>query len=569
MKYLYGKGKFRDYAIKTILIAMFFIILSINSNAIAEETSYWTDAGIVASSFAGGTGTEADPYLISSASELGYLAYLVNNGEEGSSDETPKHYVLTNNIILTEHEWVPIGAYEGRPFCGNFDGNGYLVSGMIITRAYECIGLFGMVSRNWRETLLADIRVKNLSVDGKITITGFDDMVVDFVDIGGIAGIAGYRLDNCHSNVSISILSFDNNNDITAFSIGGLTGAAGEAKNCSSIGSIYVVYLNNTGYRLPYVYIGGISSSDWYIENCFSATDILVNTETTHYSEYRGITAGGIVGYGKLISNCYSAGSISVEQQIGDNYVGNLVGWGDNGDPGILVRNSYWLADNQVANDANNDGVGYDGQDSEDCYTFYRQETSWQITGSGDNLTDVLNEWVLMQNNALYTGWRNAENASENNGYPVFLTKYPKAEDCLVSGVSENQWFIQGTVISFIAQGAGQNQPAFVGHRRWLPSFWQTNPTGLWTHAPYTAEFATASLQTGEHSLSITFLEEEYDGTNWQSTGRSTIWEIPYMIAALPETSDNANPGLYIVLLTLSVGLIMLVIRKIAIYTAS
>ena len=45
----------------------------------------WTDSGNYADSFAGGTGTEEDPYQIAAAEQLAYLAYLINDSTTNSA----------------------------------------------------------------------------------------------------------------------------------------------------------------------------------------------------------------------------------------------------------------------------------------------------------------------------------------------------------------------------------------------------------------------------------------------------------------------------------------------------
>ena len=59
-----------------------------------QSDGNWQDNGVPANSFAGGTGTPSDPYLISTASQLAYLAKIVNAGE----DTANKYYKLTGNI---------------------------------------------------------------------------------------------------------------------------------------------------------------------------------------------------------------------------------------------------------------------------------------------------------------------------------------------------------------------------------------------------------------------------------------------------------------------------------------
>ena len=60
--------------------------------------------GSIATAFAGGTGTESDPYQIANGAQLAYLASSVNSGETYED----KYFVLTANINLNGLPWTPI-----------------------------------------------------------------------------------------------------------------------------------------------------------------------------------------------------------------------------------------------------------------------------------------------------------------------------------------------------------------------------------------------------------------------------------------------------------------------------
>jgi hypothetical protein len=82
----------------------------------------------VATAFASGTGTEADPFVIKTPEQLAFLAQSVKGGESYEG----KFIVLGADIDLGGKEWLPIGLYKYEntsgndfPFNGNFDGKGY------------------------------------------------------------------------------------------------------------------------------------------------------------------------------------------------------------------------------------------------------------------------------------------------------------------------------------------------------------------------------------------------------------------------------------------------------------
>ena len=62
-----------------VLVIMIFQSLP-NKTIFAQQASFDVWDGSVATAFAGGTGTESDPYVIASASQLAFLADRVNAG---------------------------------------------------------------------------------------------------------------------------------------------------------------------------------------------------------------------------------------------------------------------------------------------------------------------------------------------------------------------------------------------------------------------------------------------------------------------------------------------------------
>ncbi len=108
-----------------------------------------TKASTPSGPFGGGTGTELDPYIISSASHLTELAdgvaVAANNGYANT------FFAMTGDIDMSEAgPFAGIGTYanevtNGVPFCGTFDGKGYKISNVDFTpRSYA--GFFNQVN---------------------------------------------------------------------------------------------------------------------------------------------------------------------------------------------------------------------------------------------------------------------------------------------------------------------------------------------------------------------------------------------------------------------------------------
>ena len=144
--------------------------------------------GDVADSFAGGSGTEEDPYLISNGDELAYLAKLtIANGlkTKGVYYKLTADIILNEDVLTADHElneagvnefnkWTPIGRYVSdsdisQTFQGNFDGNGYSISGLYYPDNEFAAGLFGQIyNGNVHDLSVLDSYVKAANMGGGI-----------------------------------------------------------------------------------------------------------------------------------------------------------------------------------------------------------------------------------------------------------------------------------------------------------------------------------------------------------------------------------------------------------------
>ena len=110
---------------------------------------YWIDYVDAEDYDLTGSGTDSDPYIISSASDLSYVAYMVN--VEGSKDYADAVYVLGDNIDLTGKFWSPIGTEENK-FNGKFYYRNFQIVGARPVRDYQgdisSDYVFGFVTEN-------------------------------------------------------------------------------------------------------------------------------------------------------------------------------------------------------------------------------------------------------------------------------------------------------------------------------------------------------------------------------------------------------------------------------------
>ena len=156
------KKLFRTFALIVMSLAV-----QTARGAIVKPESLPTDswANHQATSFSSGSGTQADPWVITSPAELAFLAYQVTNNQSinGVACKTA-YYSLQQDIDLKEYIWVPIGNLstgDGKNFKGNFEGNGHVIKNMMlqweVTNSTQAIGLFS--------TILNGAVVQNLVLD--------------------------------------------------------------------------------------------------------------------------------------------------------------------------------------------------------------------------------------------------------------------------------------------------------------------------------------------------------------------------------------------------------------------
>ena len=250
--------------------------------------------------FDGGTGTEVDPYLLSTPAHL-----------DAVRNNLTAHYKLTYDIDLADQgNWEPIGSLSA-PFTGVFDGDGYAIKNMTINinnnDSELCAGLFGCLDTFPTST------IKNIGmVNSAINITNNGDRFASAY-VGGIAGMAfGGVIYNCYSTGEI-VVSMNGSPRV-----GGIVGQGGTIKNCRNIGTINAISTASS-----YTYAGGIAGHYFSsITNCYNAGTINATTSSDAF-------AGGIAAdnnYGSsTITNCYNLGAVNATSDL-YSYAGGIVG---------------------------------------------------------------------------------------------------------------------------------------------------------------------------------------------------------------------------------------------------
>ena len=258
-----------------IMVASVFLVV-IPSNASAEN-------------FAGGDGTEEDPYQISTVEHLQNMRLLLGG-----------HYILIDDIDASDTvDWnegagfIPVGDGESA-FVGSFNGKGYVITDLCINRiSTNYVGLFGYLYNGY----IANVGLEDIEIDGN-------------QDVGGLVGRNYGSIENCFTTGSVSATN-------SLSRVGGLAGTNSDL----IINSFSTCDVN--GYQTT----GGLVGAQW-------GASISSSYATGSVSGSVGV--GGLVGYNNpnsIISNSYATGSVNGPNADG---IGGLVG-GNTG----AITNSY------------------------------------------------------------------------------------------------------------------------------------------------------------------------------------------------------------------------------------
>lgn len=305
--------------------------------------------------FAGGDGSESDPYEISSWVHLDNVRshsssnfVLTADLDAGSSG----YDTLASGDANDEAGWDPLN------FDGSFDGGGHVVSDFVVDRPDgNRVGLFGDAR---------DSTIENLGVD----VTFADDQdfrVVGDSQVGALAGIAD-TVSNCFAFGRVGEDPI-HRNEMPFEDIGGLVGdLRGEMTDSwvrvllygvhqvgglagTSSGTIARSYargipITGTGGDATMMFADGAShgglvgENTGVIEESYAVGELMTDDFSTPPTTAVGGIAGKHSGDEARISDCYARGFVNIS--LDEGYVGGLVG--ENVQEATLER-SYFEGD--------------------------------------------------------------------------------------------------------------------------------------------------------------------------------------------------------------------------------
>jgi len=332
--------------------------------------------------FAGGTGTEQDPWQIETLDQLNDIRLILHD-----------HYILMNNLDASEtSQWNngegfnPIGD-AGTGFSGSFNGNDYEISGLFINRPDKSgVGLFGFMDNGTiKRVTLDDVQITGGHNTGSLIGFKRAGTVTDSHADGSIqgtethtGGFIGYHLSGEVQNVSATV-------NVTGFNrTGGLIGSNGATiteswASGSVTGQNDVGGLTGRNGDMP-PFVGIISQS-------YATVDV------TGQERVGGFSGSHLNGE---IEDVFATGNVS-----GEETVGGLIG-------NSLEPIMYAYAAATVDGASQVGGVaGLSSAFSQFSFTFWDTEVSGVSEATGSGATDGVTgaTTIEMRQQSTFEGW--------------------------------------------------------------------------------------------------------------------------------------------------------------------
>lgn len=281
----------------------------------------------------GGSGTQDDPWLISTAADLKALADFVNDDTHpanaydadgcGLGNFHGYYFKQTADIDLQGAAWDPIGYSDnaGACFSGHYDGDNHAICNAISSgltdNGYTSAGIFGFV---WNGS------VSNLHIEN-VTFSAAGDG--DYAFAGGLAGTAyASEITNCSvSNSKISSTATYNSNNCA----GGLVGfsAGSTFSKCAANNNI----VTSTSYSGGFV---GEQDDDYpdvdtskFVDCYVAGSTVNVSSPNSNGFSMAGGFCGEVTGDVLDLTNCFvydTAVSVTADNMTTLNSIGIFAG---------------------------------------------------------------------------------------------------------------------------------------------------------------------------------------------------------------------------------------------------
>lgn len=325
--------------------------------------------GNIAFSFAGGSGTKTNPYIIENGGQLLLM-----------KDYSSSYFKLANDIDLDNHNWLPF------EFRGELDGNNCTIYNLRIERNNEFLGLFSILSGKVENMTINGVSIRGKTIGGIIgcmtdeaviqdchVILNSESQLLGDVFVGGIVGRIG--TDDYDQNVSVEITGCTVRSNEDKYLLLGNDGAGG------IIGGVYLSHYGTVEFDVSSCFASCNIMGDENIGGIIGSVDVYSARDKIQKCEYEGELSGtervgGILGYysgrtsggssangsNLTISSCKATADIKVEKGFAGGILGATEEYA-----GCSIITSY--SSGTLNDDENNGSIG---GIVGDCYDKYR-----------------------------------------------------------------------------------------------------------------------------------------------------------------------------------------------------
>lgn len=456
-----------------------------------------TDISQLAVTYLIGSGTEADPYIISSGDDLEFMAYQINAGASGYDSA---FYKQTTNISIASKTWTSINS-----FAGSYDGQGYTIDGLYCSLTKNTVKHFAFIM-----TINAGATIKNVG----FTNVNLSADTNAATDIATLAVNSSGTISNCFAKGSIYSVNDDTDDDLYA---GGL-----------------IAYLNG----------GSVS-------NCYNAVNITAKSQA-------GVVVrknmGGIVARqtnGEIL-NCYNIGTITNSNSMYYRISGIVSRW-----EGGTVNNCAVLTDTCKADGKNKNSFCNSSNLSTDNPSgSNNQVVSDSVLKSGTSAP--LSSWEWNESNNFPRTWGFVSDSSSpyyNSGYPQLRVFY---EVFTISFYSEDGTTVLGSKTTRYPEYAvnfeGIEAPNKKGHTFNGAFTNQTNSQGtkydgaigevcsnIILYATYDINYYKLQITTSNGLAGTMTIRDELVAYNTEITAEVTQVNVGYGFLEWRDLSSNAT----------------------------
>lgn len=262
-------------AISVVMCIVGIVLMMSVSSALSQRGETGTTFSTASKPFAGGDGTQDNPYLIATPEQFDNVRYFIyHRNEVGEFDtSSPNYFLQIANLNFSLYDFNgeaegnidPVGDASSA-FAGVYDGGGYVIENVQISSSADYVGLFGQTTSSAK---IYNLGIKNSTItstgtDAVGAVVGNNQGLVKYVfsdaSVSGSGFVGGLVGQN-----SGSVISSYNSGALSGSQTGGVIGSnSGQVNGTYNSGSGAqggIIYLHNAGSVANSLYLNSSSSA--------------------------------------------------------------------------------------------------------------------------------------------------------------------------------------------------------------------------------------------------------------------------------------------------------------------